>query len=178
MKRRYVRKSAAISVLTIFTGWLLPISISTSWVTVFLIVDPDKNARDHSGNPTDYRCFWNGVNRLGDVSIGIEIEAWFTSKLTRAQLETSRKLQEVLRSSYVIPDERVLDHKKVASRRGPGGMLVRGRKADGLTPSDRKAIGIAPVLDPDVLRGFVRPNIDEMASRRGRQHRLLVPGGP
>ncbi len=132
----------------------------------YLIVDPDKNSRDHSGNPADYRCFWNGVNRVSDVSIGIEIEAWFTSQLTAAQLETARKLQQVLRSSYIIPDERVLDHKKVATRRGPDGVLVRGRKADGLTVSDRAAIGIEPVLDPDVLRGLVRPNLDDIALRR------------
>ncbi len=132
----------------------------------FLIVDPDKNPRDHSGNPDDYRCFWNGLNRVSDVSIGIEIEAWFTSELTADQLQTARKLQQVLRSSYIIPDERVLDHKKVATRRGPGGILVRGRKADGLTGSDRAVIGIEPVLDPDVLRGLVSPNLDDIALRR------------
>ncbi len=132
----------------------------------YLIVDPDKNPRDHSGNPADYRCFWNGVNRVSDLSIGIEIEAWFTSKLTDAQLETARKLQQVLRSNYIIPAERVLDHKKVGTRRGPDGVLVRGRKADGFSESDRAAIGIGPVLDPDVLRGMVRPNIDEIDLRR------------
>ncbi|MBW7997004.1 MAG: N-acetylmuramoyl-L-alanine amidase [Candidatus Glassbacteria bacterium] len=132
----------------------------------FLVVDPDKNPRDHSGSPADYRCFWNGQNRVSDVSIGIEIEAGFTSVITAAQLETARKLQQVIRSIYIIPDERVLDHRKVATRRGPGNMLLRGRKADGLTASERRAIGIAPVLDPDVLRGLVLPNLNEISSRR------------
>ena len=132
----------------------------------FLIVDPDKNSRDHSGNPVDYRCFWNGQSRVSDVSIGIEIEAWFTTRLTSAQLSTARKLQQLLRSMYIIPDERVLDHKKVAARRGPDKKLLRGRKADGLTAEERLAIGIDPVLDPDVLRGLVDPNLNDMLVRR------------
>jgi hypothetical protein len=132
----------------------------------FLIVDPDKNPRDHSGNPVDYRCFWNGMSRVSDVSVGIEIEAGFTTRITAAQLETARKLQQVLRSMYIIPDERVLDHRKVAARRGPDNMLLRGRKADGLTVAERRAIGIDPVLDPDVLRGLVLPNLNDMLSRR------------
>ncbi|MFH1071051.1 MAG: N-acetylmuramoyl-L-alanine amidase [Candidatus Glassbacteria bacterium] len=132
----------------------------------FLIVDPDKNPRDHAGSPAAFRCFWNGEGRVSDVSVGIEIEAGFQSVLTQAQLETARKLQQMIRSLYVIPADRVLDHRKVASRRGPGLRLLRGRKADGLTPGDRIAIGIPVVLDPDVLRGVADPNLNEIQQRR------------
>jgi len=132
----------------------------------FLIVDPEKNPREHAGHSIDFRCFWNGLQRVSDVSIGIEIEGGFLSVLSSKQLETARKLQEVIRGRFIIPDERVLDHKKVACRRGPDLRLLRGRKADGLTASDRAAIGIKPVLDPDVLRGIVDPNLNEIITRR------------
>ena len=132
----------------------------------FLIVDPDKNSRDHAGSPADYRCFWNGVSDVSDVSIGVEIEGGFLTRLTSAQLETARKLQEVLRGIYIIPDDRLLDHRKVACRRGPGPSLQRGRKSDGLTAADRQAIGIRPILDPDVLRGLVDPNLNGQLQRQ------------
>jgi len=132
----------------------------------FLIVDPEKNPRDHSGNPCDFRCFWNGQTHVSDISIGIEIESGFYGDLSRRQLETARKLQEVIRARFIIPDERVLDHRKVACRKGPGPRLVRGRKADGLSPSDRLALNIAPTLDPDVLRGIVDPNLNIIQHRQ------------
>ena len=132
----------------------------------FLIVDPEKNPREHAGHSIDFRCFWNGLQRISDVSIGIEIEGGFLSVLSRKQLETARKLQEVIRGRFIIPDERVLDHKKVACRRGPDLRLLRGRKADGLTTSDRVAIGVKPVLDPDVLRGLVDPNLNMIMARQ------------
>ena len=132
----------------------------------FLIVDPDKNSRDHAGSPADYRCLWNGVSDVSDVSIGVEIEGGFLTPLSSAQLETARKLQEVLRGIYIIPDDRLLDHRKVACRRGPGPALQRGRKSDGLTTADRQAIGIRPILDPDVLRGLVDPNLNEQLQRQ------------
>lgn len=132
----------------------------------FLIVDPEKNPRDHAGHGIDFRCFWNGLQRVSDVSVGIEIEGGFLSVLSRKQLETARKLQEVIRGRFIIPDERVLDHKKVACRRGPDLRLLRGRKADGLTASDRVVIGVKPVLDPDVLRGIVEPNLNDIMMRQ------------
>lgn len=132
----------------------------------FLIVDPEKNPRNHAGHETGFRCFWNGLRMVSDVSIGIEIEGGFLSVLSRKQLETARKLQGMLRSRFIIPDDRILDHKKVACRLGPNLRLVRGRKADGLTASDRLAMGVKPVLDPDVLRGIVDPNLNEILKRQ------------
>ncbi|MBN2290469.1 MAG: N-acetylmuramoyl-L-alanine amidase, partial [Candidatus Glassbacteria bacterium] len=131
----------------------------------FLIVDPEKNPRDHAGFPHDYRCFWNGQPRVSDVSIGIEVESGFTGNFTAAQLAACRKLQEVLRGRFIIADHRILDHRKVACRRGRGPALLRGRKADGLTSYERRALGIVPVLDPDVLRGLVDPNLDTIQQR-------------
>ncbi len=132
----------------------------------FLIVDPGQNPRQHAGQPEDLRCFWNGESRISDVSIGIEIEGGFFGDLSPAQLESARRLQQVLRGMYVIPAERVLDHRKVACRRGPGPSLVRGRKADGFTLADRLAMGIDPVLDPDILRGLADPNLVELQQRQ------------
>ena len=132
----------------------------------FLVVDPEKNPREHAGHSIGFRCFWNGLQRVSDVSVGIEIEGGFTSVLSRKQLETARRLQQVIRGRFIIPDERVLDHKKVACRRGPDLRPLRGRKADGLTTSDRVAIGVKPVLDPDVLRGIVDPNLNGMILRQ------------
>ncbi|MEA2063393.1 MAG: N-acetylmuramoyl-L-alanine amidase [Gemmatimonadota bacterium] len=132
----------------------------------FLVVDPEKNPRDHAGHPNDYRCFWSGQARVSDISIGIEIESGFLGSLSRAQLATARKLQELIRSRYIIQDDRVLDHAKVAVRRGPDRSLRRGRKADKLTVAERGVLGIGPILDPDVLRGLVDPNLDELQVRQ------------
>jgi len=132
----------------------------------FLIVDPEKNPRHHAGYPRDFRCFWNGQARISDVAIGIEIESGFTGSLSRKQLATAKKLQEFIRGRFIIGDQRILDHRKVACRRGPGLTLLRGRKADGLTASERRALGIEPLLDPDVLRGLVDPNLDTIQRRR------------
>ncbi len=132
----------------------------------FLIVDTDKNPRDHAGYPQDYRCLWNGQTRISDVSIGIEVESDFTGNFTQAQLATCKKLQEVIRGQYIIGDRRVLDHRKVACRRGPGLTLLRGRKADGLTAYERRVLGIESLLDPDVLRQVVDPNLDTIQKRR------------
>ena len=132
----------------------------------FLIVDPEKNPRDHAGSPHDFRCFWNGQLRVSDVAIGIEVEGGFTGNLSRAQLATCKKLQEVIRGRYIIGDQRILDHRKVACRRGPRLALLRGRKADGLTASERGALGVKALLDPDVLRGLVDPNLDTIQRRQ------------
>ncbi|MEA1996873.1 MAG: N-acetylmuramoyl-L-alanine amidase [Gemmatimonadota bacterium] len=132
----------------------------------FLVVDPEKNPRDHAGNPVDYRCFWNGQNRVSDVSISIEVEGGFFGDLSASQLETAGKLQEMLRGRFIIPDERVLDHRKVSCRRGTNQRLLRGRKADGLTSSDRLALGIKAIPDPDVLRGIVDANLDIIQMRQ------------
>lgn len=132
----------------------------------FLVVDPELNARDHAGAPLDFRCLWEGQTRISDISIGIEVEGWFQGDLTREQLDTALKLQQMLRSRWIIPAERVLDHRKVACRRGPNLMLVRGRKADGLSAVDRLALDIRRVLDADILRGLVDPNLDDLQSRQ------------
>jgi len=132
----------------------------------YLIVDPEKNARDNAGSPYDYRCFWDGEANVSDVSIGVEVEGWFQGDLSAAQLETALRLKQMLRSRWIIPESRVLDHRKVACRRGPDLRLERGRKADGLSRSDRLALGIQPVLDPDVLRGVVDPNLDGIQARQ------------
>ena len=133
----------------------------------YLIVDPDKNPRDHAGHSVTYRCFWNGESRVSDVSIGIEIESGFLGDLNPAQLKAARKLNEYLCSRWIIDPDRNIDHRKVGSRMGPGLMLTRGRKSDGLTLVDRRAIGIEhQVLDVDVLRGLVDPNLDELQQRR------------
>lgn len=132
----------------------------------FLVSDPEKNARDHAGSPHDYRCFWDGQSNISDVSLSVEVEGWFQGDLTAAQLETMRRLQEMVRSRWIIPIQRVLDHRKVACRRGPDLRLERGRKADGLSASDRLALGIPTILDPDVIRGLVNPNLDGIQSRQ------------
>ena len=132
----------------------------------FQVVDPEKNARDHAGAPFDFRCLWEGQTNISDVSIGVEVEGWFLGGLSPQQLATARKLQEMLRSRWIIPVERVLDHRKVACRRGPDRKLLRGRKADGLNASDRMALGIVKVLDADVLRRLVDPNLDEIQGRQ------------
>ena len=132
----------------------------------FLIVDPDKNSRNHAGNPGDFRCLWNGQKRISDISIGIEVESGFNGNLPDTQLATAKKLQEVIRGMFIVPDERVLDHRKVACLRGPDSRLLRGRKADGLSPADRLALNLKPVLDPDVLRGIIDPNLDYIQQRQ------------
>ncbi|HUU29447.1 MAG TPA: N-acetylmuramoyl-L-alanine amidase [archaeon] len=132
----------------------------------FLIVDPEKNPRHHAGYPYDFRCFWNGQSRVSDISIGIEIESGFFGDLSSAQLATARKLQEVIRGLFIIPDDRILDHRKVSCRRGPGLLLLRGRKVDGLTPSDRQALNLISVPDPDVLLGILDANLDMLQQRQ------------
>lgn len=133
----------------------------------YLIVDTDKNPRDHAGHSVTFRSFWNGEPRVSDVSIGIEIESGFLGDLNPSQLATARKLNDYLRSSWIIDPDRNIDHRKVGSRIGPDLMLTRGRKSDGLTLVDRRAIGIEhQVLDVDVLRGLVDPNLDELQERR------------
>ena len=54
----------------------------------------------------------------------------------------------------------------MACRRGPDLTLLRGRKADGLTAYERRVLDINPILDPDVLRGLVDPNLDIIQQRR------------
>jgi hypothetical protein len=132
----------------------------------FLVTDPEKNARDHAGSPHDYRCFWDGQANISDVSLSVEVEGWFLGDLSASQHETMRRLQEMVRSRWIIPMQRVLDHRKVACRRGPDLRLERGRKADGLSASDRLALSIPPILDPDVLRGLVNPNLDGIQARQ------------
>jgi hypothetical protein len=132
----------------------------------YLITDPEKNPRDHAGASYDYRSFWAGEPRVSDVSIGVEIESGFQGDLSLEQIDTARLLQEMLRCRFIIPLERIVDHRKVACRRGPDQRLVRGRKADGLTLADRQALGLAPVLDPDVLRSIVDPCLDDIQLRQ------------
>jgi N-acetyl-anhydromuramyl-L-alanine amidase AmpD len=132
----------------------------------FLIVDAEQNPRNHAGYPVDFRCLWNGQARVSDVSIGIEVEGGFTGNFNQAQLSTCKKLQEVLRGKFIIADHRILDHRKVACRRGPDLVLLRGRKADGLTSYERRVLDINAILDPDVLRGLVDPNLDIIQQRR------------
>ena len=132
----------------------------------FLVADPENNARDHAGSPHDYRCFWDGQSNISDISLSVEVEGWFQGDLNSSQLETMRRFQEMVRSRWIIPMHRVLDHRKVACRRGPDLKLERGRKADGLSMNDRLALGIPSILDPDVIRGLVNPNLDGIQSRQ------------
>jgi len=75
---------------------------------------------------------WNGITRLSDHSVGIELEGYHTRPFTAAQYRSLKALLEELQQIYRIPDERVLEHYRVAYSRSSSWIRRphRGRKRD------------------------------------------------
>jgi len=102
---------------------------------------------------------WNGITRLSDHSVGIELEGYHTRPFTAAQYRSLKALLEELQQIYRIPDERVLEHYRVAYSRSSSWIRRphRGRKRDpGVNNFSRVLAGLTnrePQVDPDVAAG-------------------------
>jgi hypothetical protein len=102
---------------------------------------------------------WDGLTNLSNYSVGLELVGYSDKPFTDAQYRSLRWLREELQRIYRIPDERVLEHYRVAY--APANPWIkrphRGRKRDpGVTNFSRPLAGLTnpePQHDPDVAAG-------------------------
>jgi len=102
---------------------------------------------------------WNGRTSLSNCSVGVELVGYSDRPFTDAQYRSLRGLLEELQRIYRIPDDRVLEHYRVAY--GPANPWIkrphRGRKRDpGVSNFSRVLAGLTnpePQIDPDVAAG-------------------------
>jgi hypothetical protein len=112
---------------------------------------------------------WRGRRDIDEVSLGIEVSGYHDEEPTPAQYKALRELLRQLQSLYDLPDDHVLTHSMVAygapNRFHP--YAHRGRKRCAMVfadPGVRGRLGLtsAPVRDPDVAAGRVRPGDREL----------------
>jgi N-acetylmuramoyl-L-alanine amidase len=102
---------------------------------------------------------WNGHTNLSNRSVGVELVGYSDRPFSDAQYRSLRRLLEELQRIYHIPDERVLEHYRVAY--GTANPWIkrphRGRKRDpGVSNFSRVLAGLTnpePQTDPDVAAG-------------------------
>ena len=131
---------------------------------IYSIVDKGRVAY-HAG-----LSMWEGRTGLDSCSVGIEIVGRHDRDITAAQYASLKKLVAELKTTYRIPDQRVLTHSMVAygnpnhwhkSRH-------RGRKRCGMmlaSPSARAKLGLSPgpAFDPDVKAGRLKDADPELS---------------
>jgi len=102
---------------------------------------------------------WDGRTSLSNCSVGVELVGYSDRPFTDTQYRSLRGLLEELQRIYRIPDERVLEHYRVAY--GSANPWIkrphRGRKRDpGVSNFSRVLAGLTnpePQIDPDVAAG-------------------------
>lgn len=100
---------------------------------------------------------WNGKTGLDSCSVGIEIVGYHNKDITEAQYTALKKLLDELKSTYRVPDEKVLTHSMVAYGKPNHWQKSkhRGRKRCGMLlalPAARAKLGLLkkPAYDPDL----------------------------
>ena len=131
--------------------------------SVYRILDPKYRA-NHAGV-----SMWNGVTRLSDHSLGIELVGYHNIPFTESQYGSLRKLLEILQKRFQIKDRDVLEHCRVAYAR-PNRFTNkkrRGRKRDpGINNFERKKADLQDeyIRDPDVVAGRISGRTDLIRS--------------
>lgn len=105
------------------------------------------------------RSMWGGIRHLSNHSVGVELVGYYTRPFTNAQYRSLKVLLEELQRIYRVPDQRVLEHYRVAY--GLPNIWIRqphrGRKRDpGVSNFSRVLAGLTnpePQVDPDVAAG-------------------------
>ena len=127
--------------------------------TVYRILDPKYRA-NHAGV-----SMWNGLTRLSDHSLGIELEGYHNVPFTDRQYRSLKELLRILQKRFRVKDRDVLEHYRIAYSR-PNRFhrkKLRGRKKDpGADNFDRRRAGLTDEYphDPDVVAGRVGPDPD------------------
>ncbi len=141
--------------------------------TVYRILDPRYRA-NHAGV-----SMWNGLDRLSDHSLGIELEGYHNVPFTNRQYRSLKELLRILQKRFRVKDRDVLEHYRVAYSR-PNRFhkrRLRGRKKDpGADNFDRRRAGLTDAYprDPDVLAGRIGPNPDGVQRARKSQPKAPV----
>ncbi len=122
--------------------------------TVYRILNPKYRA-NHAGV-----SMWNGVERLSDHSLGIELEGYHNVPFTDRQYRSLRELLRILQKRFRVKDQDVLEHYRVAYSEPNrfNRKRRRGRKRDpGSDNFDRRKAGLKDEYpqDPDVIAGRI-----------------------
>jgi hypothetical protein len=110
------------------------------------------------------RSMWDGITRLSNHSIGVELVGYSDRPFAEAQYRSLRALLEELQRIYKVPDRRVLEHYRIAYGRANPWIKRphRGRKRDpGVNNFSRVLAGLTnpePQIDPDVAAGRLLPD--------------------
>ncbi|MDE2668014.1 MAG: N-acetylmuramoyl-L-alanine amidase [Acidobacteriota bacterium] len=127
--------------------------------TVYRILDPKYRA-NHAGV-----SMWNGLDRLSDHSLGIELEGYHNVPFADRQYRSLKELLRILQKRFRVKDRDVLEHYRIAYSR-PNRFhkkRLRGRKKDpGIDNFDRRRAGLTDAYrrDPDVVAGRIGANPD------------------
>ena len=142
---------------------------------VYRILDPKYRA-NHAGV-----SMWNGLNRLSDHSLGIELEGYHNVPFTDRQYRSLKELLRILQKRFRVKDRDVLEHYRIAYSR-PNRFhkkKLRGRKKDpGADNFDRRRAGLTDEYphDPDVVAGRIGPDPDGI--QLARKSRPKAPKTP
>ena len=135
---------------------------------VYRILDPKYRA-NHAGV-----SMWNGLDRLSDHSLGIELEGYHNVPFTDRQYRSLKELLRILQKRFRVKDRDVLEHYRIAYSR-PNRFhrkKLRGRKKDpGVDNFDRRRAGLTDAYprDPDVVAGRIGANPDGIQLARKSQ---------
>ncbi|MYC83508.1 MAG: N-acetylmuramoyl-L-alanine amidase [Acidobacteria bacterium] len=141
--------------------------------TVYRILDPRYRA-NHAGV-----SMWNGLDRLSDHSLGIELEGYHNVPFTDRQYRSLKELLRILQKRFRVKDRDVLEHYRIAYSR-PNRFhkrKLRGRKKDpGIDNFDRRRAGLTDAYprDPDVVAGRIGANPDGIQLARKAQPKAPV----
>ena len=141
--------------------------------TVYRILDPKYRA-NHAGV-----SMWNGLDRLSDHSLGIELEGYHNVPFTDRQYRSLKELLRILQKRFRVKDRDVLEHYRIAYSR-PNRFhkkRLRGRKRDpGADNFDRRRAGLTDAYpqDPDVVAGRIGPDPDGVQLARKSQPKAPV----
>ena len=141
--------------------------------TVYRILDPKYRA-NHAGV-----SMWNGLDRLSDHSLGIELEGYHNVPFTDRQYRSLKELLRILQKRFRVKDRDVLEHYRIAYSR-PNRFhkkRLRGRKRDpGIDNFDRRRAGLTDAYpqDPDVVAGRIGANPDGVQLARKSQPKPAV----
>ncbi len=130
---------------------------------VYRIIQKSKIAT-HAG-----RSMWEGYGPVDNYSIGIEVVGYHDKDITEEQYTALKELLRQLKSTYDIPDERVVTHSMVAYGR-PNRFHPyqhRGRKRCGMIFAradvrERLGLKAKPEIDKDVQAGRLRVADNEL----------------
>lgn len=141
--------------------------------TVYRILDPKYRA-NHAGV-----SMWNGLDRLSDHSLGIELEGYHNVPFTDRQYRSLKELLRILQKRFRVRDRDVLEHYRIAYSR-PNRFhkkRLRGRKRDpGIDNFDRRRAGLTDAYpqDPDVVAGRIGADPDAIQLARKAQPKTPV----